>query len=126
MTIKHTPEPWGFHQDASGDVFISSAETSFHIAEVGSEDDETVIPDARRIVACVNACHGLPTDELEQKGLVAAVGTQLLDADQQRDELLAALEEVHRIASNSNMTHNMMVIRDHCADAIAKAKGGAA
>ncbi|HHQ4739158.1 hypothetical protein ACK37G_15185 [Aeromonas veronii] len=126
MTIKHTPEPWGFHQDASGDVFISSAETSFHIAEVGSEDDETVIPDARRIVACVNACRGLPTDELEQKGLVAAVGTQLLDADQQRDELLAALEEVHRIASNSNMTHNMMVIRDHCADAIAKAKGGAA
>lgn len=154
MTIKHTPEPWGFHQDASGDVFISSAETSFHIAEVGSEDDETVIPDARRIVACVNACRGLPTDELEQNGLVAAVGTQLLKADDraegqereihrlanvaanaenqladalnQRDELLAALEEVHRIASNSNMTHNMMVIRDHCADAIAKAKGGAA
>ena len=126
MTIKHTPEPWRVHQDASGDVFISSAETSFHIAEIGSEDDEAVIPDARRIVACVNACRGLPTDELEQKGLVAAVGTQLLEADQLRDELLAALEEVHRIASNSNMTHNMMVIRDHCADAIAKAKGGAA
>ncbi|WP_421233823.1 hypothetical protein [Aeromonas jandaei] len=126
MTIKHTPEPWGVHQDASGDVFISSAETSFHIAEVGSEDDETVIPDARRIVACVNACRGLPTDELEQKGLVAAVGTQLLELDQLRYELLEALEEVHRISSGSNMTHNMMVIRNHCADAIAKAKGGAA
>lgn len=123
---KHTPEPWQAHQDASGDVFISSAETSLHIAEIGSEDDDTAIPDARRIVACVNACRGLPTDELEQKGLVAAVGTQLLEADQLRDELLAALEEVHRIASNSNMTHNMMVIRDHCADAIAKAKGGEA
>lgn len=41
-------------------------------------------------------------------------------------DLLAALEGVHRIASGSNMTHNMMVIRNHCADAIAKAKGGAA
>lgn len=94
MTIKHTPEPWQVHQDASGDVFISSAETSFHIAEIGSEDDEAVIPDARRIAACVNACRGLPTEELEQKGLVAAVGTQLLEADQLRDELLAALAEI--------------------------------
>jgi hypothetical protein len=36
---------------------------------------------ARRIVACVNACRGLPTDELEQKGIVCAVGNQLLDMD---------------------------------------------
>ncbi|MGT4673714.1 hypothetical protein ACO2CR_06915 [Aeromonas caviae] len=40
----------------------------------------------------------------------------------QCDELLAELKEVHRIASGSNMTHNMMVIRDRCADAIAKFK----
>ncbi|MFQ2035205.1 hypothetical protein ACK35Y_20045 [Aeromonas veronii] len=96
MTIKHTPEPWQVHQDASGDVFVSSAKTSFHIAEIGSEDDEAVIPDARRIVACVNACHGLPTEELEQKGLVAAVGTQLLDVEQQRDELLSLAERLVR------------------------------
>ncbi|WP_324019423.1 hypothetical protein [Aeromonas hydrophila] len=45
----------------------------------------------------------------------------------QCDELLTALEGVHRIASLSNMTHNMMVIRDQSAAAIAKAKakGGA-
>ncbi|MFQ1995750.1 hypothetical protein ACK36C_20720, partial [Aeromonas veronii] len=103
MTIKHTPEPWQVHQDASGDVFISSAETSFHIAEIGSEDDEAVIPDARRIVACVNACRGLPTDELEQKGLVAAVGTQLLEADQQRDELLEALELTWKVINSAGL-----------------------
>ncbi|WP_439829962.1 hypothetical protein [Aeromonas veronii] len=134
MTIKHTPEPWQVHQDASGDVFISSAETSFHIAEIGSEDDEAVIPDARRIVACVNACRGLPTDELEQKGLVAAVGTQLLEADQQRDELLTALEalaecycEAGNELSKSERAHHRAVYRD-ALSAIekAKAKGGAA
>ncbi|AJQ53978.1 TPA: hypothetical protein F3L15_09515 [Aeromonas hydrophila] len=120
MTIKHTPEPW--HECAEGKCGCGQilGPESVYIATV--KDPAT----RRRIVACVNACRGLPTDELEQKGLVAAVGTQLLEADQLRDELLAALEEVHRIASNSNMTHNMMVIRDHCADAIAKAKGGAA
>ncbi|WP_328222342.1 hypothetical protein [Aeromonas caviae] len=91
---KHTPEPWQAHQDASGDVFISSAETSLHIAEIGSEDDDTAIPDARRIVACVNACRGLPTDELEQKGLVAAVGTQMLELEQQRDDWEKAMGAV--------------------------------
>ncbi|MFB0774276.1 MULTISPECIES: hypothetical protein [Aeromonas] len=156
----HTPEPW--HECAEGECGCGQ------ILGPGSVYITTVKDPAtrRRIVACVNACRGLPTDELEQKGLVAAIGTQLLDVEQQRDgwqtalgtvlatipdaeiirasgtvgdavayftqlhqqrdELLAALEEVHRVASGSNMTHNMMVIRDQCADAIAKAKGGAA
>ncbi|SIR65779.1 hypothetical protein SAMN05880558_12419 [Aeromonas sp. RU39B] len=92
--MKHTSEPWGVYQDASGDVFVSSAETSFHIAEIGTEDEESVIADARRIVACVNACRGLPTDELEQKGIISAVGTELLELDKQSAELLAALEKL--------------------------------
>lgn len=136
MTIKHTPEPWQVHQDASGDVFVSSAKTSFHIAEIGSEDDEAVIPDARRIVACVNACRGLPTDELEQKGLIAAVGTQLLEADQQRDELLAALAAVIEwfdMEADHSIEPDFMKRVEACGKsedmaraAIAKAKGGAA
>lgn len=121
MSNKHEREPWVLGGCSGRMVTTPSGYVGDgFIADVDTKDN------ARRIVACVNACRGLPTDELEQKGLVAAVGTQLLEADQLRDELLAALEEVHRIASNSNMTHNMMVIRDHCADAIAKAKGGEA
>ena len=128
---KHTPEPWQAHQDASGDVFISSAATSFHIAEIGSEDDDTAIPDARRIVACVNACRGLPTDELEQKGLVAAVGTQLLDVERQRDELLTALEDAVETIEWMNGCSSPAVDEVEKAiregnSAISKAKGGAA
>lgn len=86
--IKHIPEPW--HECAEGKCGCGQ------ILGPGSAYITTVKDPAarRRIVACVNACRGLPTDELEQKGLVAAVGTQLLDADQQRNELLAALEEI--------------------------------
>ncbi|MGY3876309.1 hypothetical protein ACW5WK_02500 [Aeromonas enteropelogenes] len=142
MTIKHTPEPWGVHQDASGDVFISSAETSFHIAEVGSEDDETAIPDARRIVACVNACRNLSNDELEQKGLVTSISARFLAAERSRDELLAALELMVAIhdepsgfsgkygkalddaiqAQEEKIDERLLMART----AIAKAKGGAA
>lgn len=51
-------------------------------------------PDARRIVACVNACAGMPQDDLEE---LAKVGLMELtvyadDMRQQRDELLAVLE----------------------------------
>ena len=122
---KHTQEPWKvchWKDDRRG----------FEIADrnqnrVGFDMTEA---NARRIVACVNACRGLPTDELEQKGLVAAVGTQLLAADDraegqereirklarttadaenkladalnQRGELLAALEEAKSVLSSIN------------------------
>ncbi len=42
---------------------------------------------ARRIVACVNACKGLSTDDLEKNGLVGAVGNQLIESDKERDQL---------------------------------------
>ena len=69
--------------------------------------DENGFPDgegranARRIVACWNACHGLPTDELEQKGLMCAVGTQLLLLEQHRDTLIEALNGVMGVMNNS-------------------------
>lgn len=85
---KHTPEPWAVHQDASGDVFISSAVTSFHIAEVGSEDDETVFADASRIVACVNACEGISTEDLEA---VPRLG--LLNLSQFSSDLIAQRDQ---------------------------------
>ena len=106
---KHTQEPWPHfiewcepatpHPDSDGFVGL------------GFED-------YRRARACVNACRGLPTDELEQKGLVAAVGTQLLEADQLRDELLASLEALFHESSQQNLRK--------ANDVIAKAKGGAA
>lgn len=58
---------------------------------------------ARRIVACVNACEGLDTGDLESTGLVSAVGYQLIELTKQRDALLAETrldeqaEEIERL-----------------------------
>jgi hypothetical protein len=57
--------------------------------------------DAKRLVACWNACHGLPTDELEQSGLACAFGNQLLLLEQHRDTLLEALNGVLGVMNNS-------------------------
>ena len=69
------------------------------IADVDTKDN------ARRIVACVNACRGLPTDELEQKGLVAAVGTQLLDAD---DRAEGQEREIRKLARTTADAENKL------------------
>lgn len=42
--------------------------------EISYEEDEAI---ARRIVACVNACRGIPTDLLEEKTLPEALGRKL-------------------------------------------------
>lgn len=51
--------------------------------------------DARRIVACVNACEGLTTDFLETPDLAFApahTAAKMAEIEQQRDQMLAALK----------------------------------
>lgn len=89
MSNKHEREPWVLGGCSGRMVTTPSGYVGDgFIADVDTKDN------ARRIVACVNACRGLPTDELEQKGLVAAVGTQLLELEQQRDDWEKAMGAV--------------------------------
>lgn len=123
----HTPEPWRV-----GRPFTVVSDTP--VPEMGGSDaveyygghliGESIIEaNARRIVACVNACQGLSTDELEQHGLVSAVGYELIELTKQRDELLTALEEIASCATPyGNRAHSMEKI---ARAATAKAKGGA-
>ena len=61
---EHTPEPWFWD---AGDHGIDSSQPYCHVYV----DDETTITtdisatNARRIVACVNACKGIETETLE-------------------------------------------------------------
>lgn len=55
---------------------------------------------ARRIVACVNACAGIPTELIEEGGFAAVPVITHREVKQQRDKLLAALKvmrERHQI-----------------------------
>lgn len=79
---KHTAEPWqpfadicepySQHPDSDGFVRMD-------------------FDDYRRAKACVDACRGLETETLEEKGLICAVGDQLIVLDAERDQLRAAL-----------------------------------
>ena len=85
---RHTPEPWlaQHSQICKGSLAVSDC----FRAEDGSPE-----ANARRIVACVNACAGYSTDALESGISVVRTAQKNMEAralaEAQRDELAAAL-----------------------------------
>ena len=112
MSEQHTPEPWisnglSIKQDfqmiglgpESGQTIacvMGGDKSGPHFVESNTE----VEANARRIVACVNACAGIPTDDLEQcpSGGLFHLADHANELVKQREELLAALEAVNESA----------------------------
>lgn len=125
MSAKHTPGPWIIDEDASSFDIFSDAEVgtpfiaSIRRSALSSGLDELARANARRIVACVNACEGVPTEVLEAEKYINSASFGLRRSiKKQRDELLAALEMVLDCDGDLNaMDFDMMRA------AIAKAKG---
>lgn len=135
---KHIPEPWPF--------FVEWAEPS-----TPHPESEPIVrlsyDDYQRARYCVNACQGVSNGQLALTSVSGAI-LMLKEAEQQRDELLAALEEAKSVLSsiNTGRQHKVEVEDDEPAfwqrnewvtwakgeilpmieAAIAKAKGGAA
>lgn len=105
---KHSAEPWRIIKDGFAAIPIYSADNDeFPVCSTasnttphnfGAKAAERREADARRIVACVNACEGISTKLLEEfpRGIngmsVVAIGKMRDQAQAQRDELLAALK----------------------------------
>lgn len=92
---KHTPEPWSVDPDS----------TDYYASILDADGADTILlgdygdwwmtkANARRIVACVNACAGIETGHLEKYGL-PDLAQKISDLRKQRDELLKALENTH-------------------------------
>ena len=125
---KNTSELWsvvpGFYPGFV-EIFGASFKISVvtHAADISLVESMNRIEDARRIVACVNACAGVDTDLLEAGELdkpTMLVIQENKDLKHRCDGLLAALDEISKLPSYR---------QDECSemarDAIAKANGGA-
>lgn len=94
MQDQHTQEPWyASKEDGNWRVMAADENGGYTLADVYCDDPEA---NSRRIVACVNACAGIPTEQLETAGTIAVecqdeMQAELLKAWKQRDDLLAAL-----------------------------------
>lgn len=104
VSEQHTQEPW-FDSDPSDDpvyeprIFDREGMQIAHVyewADFSIPHHERIAiqaANARRIVACVNACAGIQTEDLEAVPSFETAGVTTVRAvKKQRDELLAALE----------------------------------
>lgn len=94
----HTREPWSLINrcvivDQDGDGIASTHARCFAEAN------------ASRIVACVNACSGIPTEDLgTPPSITEYISDQADGAVEQRDELAAALREIECLEEKSTDT----------------------
>jgi len=128
--MKHTPEPWEIMEVGDINKHLCPVKDNVSILTVsteylGSKDDEPTFfgsvynpEDARRIVACVNACAGIETETLESvantksPSPLAAALTLCFQRDHattQRDKLLAACKALLNPACNSDVSYDMAI-----------------
>lgn len=110
----HTPEPWLVWGDAQGFARVGPSPNYTVAACMHTPGVDSYAANARRIVACVNACEGMSTESLESiAGRIASKSVlqmhanyvsnkaKVADLEQQRDKLLAALENILAITNDS-------------------------
>lgn len=139
--MSHTPEPWSAFNASWSETFITAPGFDHaiccldinHATEESQEkDEEQMAANARRIVACVNAFAGSPTDAIEEISAtgrsVAQLCAMYAKAKERRDELLSALETVNESAvcfAKNEYSISADAI-SKVENAIASAKGAAA
>ena len=135
MSEQHTPTPWFVSRITSSKIDIIDDE-GFHIARCmadkigkGNSIVANAVPNSRRIAACVNACDGFSSEDLEN---VTLMGDTILSRfenqsqafskiEQQRDDLLAALKVADNMLFLEGYGENSSTRKQNLA-AIAKAE----
>jgi hypothetical protein len=93
IPAEHMNRPIGAHEDAAIDRETYAQEIcAMHWPDRNRSEDE-VRANARRIVACVNACEGLPTELIEKHGVTrSGIAKGVAELTKQRDELAAFIQ----------------------------------
>lgn len=117
MSAGHTPGSirYDFEPGYCGELIASNGTCIATFCDEPSEED------ARRLVACWNACEGISTDNLEANLPVKELATRYNANLRQRDELLEALKLADCLLSGANM--NREAVERKVRAAIAKVTG---
>ena len=101
----HTKTPWllQFKAPWANTPIIVDSEGEPICSTMSSGEHKEDCPDAKRIVACVNACEGIPTEELE-KGIVGQTNKLLEEwsakshgFDCQQEQMLKTVNILNRL-----------------------------
>lgn len=101
--IKHTQEPWvvvpSIPEEGSECFWVQGCNGQ-PLGTIDGPQYGLQEANAARMVACVNACQGIPTEELEAEGLFNTVGKQLVQAQTSLSKLQTAARALE-VAANT-------------------------
>lgn len=128
MKTEHTPEPWVAITGGIFDpevIITTQCRLGESLDEICGMDIEFTgqhgieqKANARRIVACVNACAGISIESLEAGGIGSILSLGLEEqkrgdmAERERDELLNALKEVKSVGHGVIPKHVWMTVEE--------------
>lgn len=132
---KHTPEPWRVGRPGTvvSDTPVPGMGGSDAVEYYGGHliGESITEANARRIVACVNFCAGISTENLEDNEPLSWLTEQYNSVNDQRDEFLRDMQDVLDMLINqphavtaANQAKDML--RLSIATASSRVKGGAA
>lgn len=103
MTVEYTAGKWGLGDDHEICAHDSDQLNNGYFIAICEGPDKKL--NAKRIVACVNACAGMPDSSLDGANLKNQLDrqyNQIVRLTQQRDELLAAINAVLVLKDNNS------------------------
>jgi hypothetical protein len=137
--MNHTKEPWSLKEVAnySGRIkYLVPVDSENMSLLTIVENERAVFPaicedeDARRIVACVNACAGISTENLEDNLPLKELAHRYNKTLKQRDKLLTALKRLSFASQTTGgaagRDDGLCAAIDDAEAVIASVKGGAA
>ena len=89
---KHTPGPWVIGRPPPNGEQTIGDKNGLMVAVATTGYGVNSEANARRIVACVNACAGITTEQLERSKSLDEFMRSMKVIEQQRDDLLSALD----------------------------------
>lgn len=122
---KHTAEPWQYHR---GQLFVNDHEGQLVIGECNTNFPELSVANARRIAACVNACAGISTENLEDNLPVKELADRYNAVLKQRGTLLDVLEQIAKVeihGGDISASWTLISVKHLAQGVIEKVKGGA-
>ena len=122
---KHAPEPWQYRRSQ---FFVNDHEGRCVIGECNTNFPELSVANARRIVACVNACAGISTENLEDNLPVKELADRYNAALKQRDMLLDVLKQIAKVETHGgdiSSSWTLISVKHLAQGVVEKVKGGA-
>jgi len=116
MNTKHTPEPWRAsktgriktnHENVVFSDTIFTCKDTLH----PDEFEELAIANAKRIVECVNACAGIPSEILTSPSRKHDAFFEAIELEAKNKELIALFQQLDDILSRGGTITENSVIR---------------